>query len=40
MEGVVESIDAEAKTANILVIIFGRETPTTIDCADVEKVEY
>lgn len=40
MEGVVESIDMDAKTANILVIIFGRETPTTIDCADVEKVEF
>lgn len=41
MEGVVESINVEEKTANILVIIFGRETPTTIDCADLEKViEY
>ncbi|MBE6114670.1 MAG: transcription termination/antitermination factor NusG [Erysipelotrichaceae bacterium] len=38
MEGTVETIDYESKTASILVIIFGRETPTTIDCADVEKV--
>ncbi len=39
MEGTVETIDTEAKTVSILVIIFGRETPTTLDCADVEKIE-
>lgn len=39
-EGTVESIDAENKTAEILIILFGRETPTTIDCADVEKISY
>lgn len=39
-EGTVESIDFENKTSEILIILFGRETPTTIDCADVEKVSY
>lgn len=39
-EGTVESIDTENKTAEILIILFGRETPTTIDCADVEKISY
>ncbi len=39
-EGTVESIDFENKTAEILIILFGRETPTTIDCADVERVEF
>ena len=37
-EGTVESVDAESRTAEILIIAFGRETPTTISCEDIEKV--
>lgn len=37
-EGTVESVDVENRTAEILIIAFGRETPTTISCEDIEKV--
>ena len=37
MEGVVESIDHENQSAMILIVLFGRETPTEISFIDLVK---
>lgn len=39
-EGTVESLDDESQTAKVLLILFGRELPTDINYADLEKMEY
>ena len=39
-EGTVESLNDEAQTAKVLLILFGREIPTDIPYADLEKVEF
>ena len=38
-EGVVESMDDEKKEATVLLILFGRETPTEIPYIELKKVE-
>ena len=38
-EGTVEELDDETQTARVLLILFGRETPTEFPYADLEKVE-
>ncbi|MBB5183646.1 transcription termination/antitermination protein NusG [Catenisphaera adipataccumulans] len=38
-EGTVESMDDEKKVATVLLILFGRETPTEIPYLDLKKVE-
>jgi transcriptional antiterminator NusG len=37
-EGIVESMNDEKKEATILLILFGRETPTEIPYMDLKKV--
>ena len=37
--GTVEELHNDRQTADVLIILFGRETPTEIDYADLEKVE-
>lgn len=39
-EGVVETMNHEAESAMVLIILFGRLTPTEIAYADLKKVEY
>ena len=39
-EGTVESLNDDAQTAKVLLILFGREIPTDISYADLEKVEF
>lgn len=39
IEGTVESLDHESQTATVLTILFGRETPTEIGFADLEKTD-
>lgn len=39
-EGTVESLDNENQTATVLLILFGRETPTDISYSDLEKIEF
>lgn len=39
VEGNVESLNDESQSANVLMILFGRETPTEIEYANLEKVE-
>ena len=39
-EGTVESLNDEAQTAKVLLILFGREIPTDISYSDLEKVEF
>lgn len=39
-EGTVESLNDEAQTASVLLILFGREIPTDINYADLEKLEF
>ena len=38
-EGIVESMDDEKKEATVLLILFGRETPTEIPYIDLKKVD-
>ena len=38
-EGIVESMNEEKKEATVLLILFGRETPTDIAYQDLKKVE-
>lgn len=38
MDGVVESMNAENQTAIVLIVLFGRETPTEISFADLVKI--
>ena len=40
MEGKVESMNDETQTASILIIFFGRETPTDINYVDLAKADY
>ena len=37
-EGVIEAMDEEKKEATVLLILFGRETPTEIPYMDLKKV--
>ena len=39
MEGKVSSMNDQAQTANVLTMLFGRETPTDIPYSDLQKVE-
>lgn len=39
MEGRVESMNDSLKQATVLIILFGRETPTDINYVDLSKVE-
>ena len=39
MEGRVASLNDQTQTANVLIMLFGRETPTDINYGDLEKVE-
>ena len=38
-EGTVEELHEDSQTAIVLLILFGRETPTEISYGDLEKVE-
>ena len=38
-EGVIEAMDEEKKEATVLLILFGRETPTEIPFMDLKKVD-
>ena len=38
-EGTIESMDEEKKEATVLLILFGRETPTEIPYMDLKKVD-
>lgn len=38
-EGTVEKMDADKKEATVLLILFGRETPTDIPYMDLKKVD-
>ena len=38
-EGTVEAMDDEKKEATVLLILFGRETPTEIPYIDLKKIE-
>ena len=40
MEGKVESMNDETQTASVLIIFFGRETPTDINYVDLAKADY
>lgn len=37
-EGVVDSMNDDAQSAMVLILIFGRETPTEISYVDIEKI--
>ena len=39
-EGTVEEMNDETQIASVLLILFGRETPTEFNYADLEKVEF
>ena len=39
IEGKVESMDNDSQVANVLCILFGRETPTELSYNDLKKVE-
>lgn len=39
VEGTVEALDDENQTATVLTILFGRETPTDLSYADLEKID-
>ena len=39
MEGRVSTMNDQTQTANVLCMIFGRETPTDISYSDLEKVD-
>lgn len=38
IEGTVDSMNNDAQTAMVLTILFGRETPTEISYADIERI--
>ena len=38
MEGKVSSMNDQTQTASVLLILFGRETPTDVDYNDLQKV--
>ena len=40
MEGKIESMNDATQTATVLIILFGRETPTDIGYVDLAKAEY
>ncbi len=40
MEGKVESMNDQAQVATVLIILFGRETPTDINYVDLAKADY
>ncbi len=40
MEGKIESMNDATQIATVLIILFGRETPTDISYVDLEKVEF
>ena len=40
MEGKVESMNDETQTASVLIIFFGRETPTDINYVDLARAEF
>lgn len=37
--GIVQKIDIEAKTADVMVSMFGRETPTTVEIMQISKIK-
>ncbi len=39
LEGKIESMDDTAQIANVLCVLFGRETPTEISYNDIQKVD-
>ena len=40
MEGIVDSMNDEAEIATVLIIFFGRETPTDISYIDLKPAEF
>ena len=40
MEGKIESMNDQAQSATVLIILFGRETPTDINYVDLAKADY
>ena len=40
MEGKVESMNDQTQVATVLIILFGRETPTDINYVDLAKAEF
>ena len=40
MEGIVDSMNDQAQIATVLIILFGRETPTDINYIDLKPAEY
>ena len=40
MEGKIESMNDQAQSATVLIILFGRETPTDISYVDLAKADY
>ena len=38
-EGTVEELDPTRQVATVLLVLFGRETPTEIPYSDLEKIE-
>ncbi len=40
MEGKVESMNNDTQVATVLIILFGRETPTDINYVDLAKADY
>ncbi len=38
-EGTVEELDDTRQVATVLLVLFGRETPTEIPYSDLEKIE-
>lgn len=40
MEGKIESMNDDSQVATVLIILFGRETPTDINYVDLKKTEF
>ena len=40
MEGKIESMNDQSQVATVLIILFGRETPTDINYVDLAKAEF
>ena len=40
MEGKIESMNDQSQVATVLIILFGRETPTDISYVDLAKADY
>ena len=40
MEGTVDSMNDQTQVATVLIILFGRETPTDINYVDLSKADY